>query len=84
MTHSSVLMTTKAELLEDVVQTNLMGTMWACQIMSKTMIRQKSSFRPGGMSIINIASLLGLKGGRGAVAYAASKAGVLGEDSFGS
>lgn len=32
----------------------------------------------GGPVIINIASLLGLSGGFGAVAYAASKAGVLG------
>ena len=34
----------------------------------------------GGLGcIINVASLLGLKGGRGSAAYAASKAGVIGE-----
>lgn len=33
---------------------------------------------PGSLCIINISSLLGIKGGFGATAYAASKAGVLG------
>jgi NAD(P)-dependent dehydrogenase (short-subunit alcohol dehydrogenase family) len=33
-------------------------------------------------SIINVASLLGLKGGRGSAAYAASKAGVIGNFSW--
>lgn len=32
--------------------------------------------------IINVASLLGLKGGKGSTAYAASKAGVIGELNF--
>jgi len=35
--------------------------------------------RRGAGCIINVASLLGLKGGTGSVGYAASKAGVVGE-----
>lgn len=34
-----------------------------------------------GGCIINVASLLGLKGGKGSAAYAASKAGVIGKSS---
>jgi len=79
MTHSSLLVTTKPELLEQVVQTNLIGTMWGCQIVSKVMMRQRREESNTGC-IINVASLLGMKGGRGSTAYAASKAGVLGRE----
>lgn len=79
MTHSSLLVTTKPELLEQVVQTNLIGTMWGCQIVSKVMMRQRREKSNTGC-IINVASLLGMKGGRGSTAYAASKAGVLGRE----
>lgn len=75
--HSSLLVTTKPELLEQVVRTNLMGTMWGCQVMAKVMVRQRREAGDTGC-IINVASLLGVKGGRGSTAYAASKAGVLG------
>lgn len=64
-----------------------MGTMMACRTMGKNMMALK-----GGESfcsvlilvlkisgcIINVASLLGQKGGKGSAAYAASKAGVIG------
>ena len=60
--------------LESIVQTNLMGTMWACREVSKWMKKG----REGPASIINISSLLGVQGGRGASAYSASKAGVIG------
>lgn len=65
-------MSTKAEQLEDIVQTNLMGPIWACKYMSKNMIRRKSG------CIVNVGSLLGSKGGIGSSVYAASKAGILG------
>ena len=62
---------------EQVIQTNLMGTIWGCQIIAKAMIRQRRE--PSNTAcIINVASLLGVKGGRGSTVYAASKAGVLG------
>ncbi|RDW75091.1 hypothetical protein BP6252_06233 [Coleophoma cylindrospora] len=74
ITHYSLLATTKQQLLEEVVQTNLMGTLYGCKVALKGMLRGKR----GDASIINIASLLGMKGGRGNAAYAASKAGVIG------
>lgn len=72
-------MTTKPELLEQVVQTNLMGTIWGCQVMAKVMMRQRREPSNTGC-IINVSSLLGVKGGVGSTAYAASKAGVLGAE----
>ncbi|KAI9844940.1 MAG: hypothetical protein M1838_001972 [Thelocarpon superellum] len=70
--HYSLLMATKPELVERVVRTNLMGPVWAGQIVGRNMVRRRKG------CIINISSLLGVKGGKGSVAYAASKAGLLG------
>ena len=75
--HSSLLVTTTSELVEDVIQTNLMGTIWGCQVVARAMVRQRRQAHNTGC-IINVASLLGMKGGKGSTAYAASKAGVLG------
>ncbi|MCJ1288087.1 hypothetical protein MMC26_007440 [Xylographa opegraphella] len=75
--HSSLLVTTKCQTAEHVIQTNLMGSIWGCQIIGKAMMRQCR--KPSNTAcIINVASLLGVKGGRGSTVYAASKAGVLG------
>ena len=51
-----------------------MGTMLGCKIVGKTMLGNKD-----GGCIINVASLLGLKGGKGSAGYVASKAGVIGK-----
>ncbi|KAI9650569.1 hypothetical protein NHQ30_000587 [Ciborinia camelliae] len=59
LTHASPLITTSPSLIEEVLQTNLMGTIWGCKVIGKDMLRRR-------------------EGGRGSVAYAASKAGVLG------
>jgi NAD(P)-dependent dehydrogenase (short-subunit alcohol dehydrogenase family) len=67
-----LLVATQEEQIERVLQTNLMGTIWACQIVAKSMMRRKKG------CIVNISSLLGVKGGKGSAAYAASKAGILG------
>lgn len=75
-THYSLLTNTKAEQLEQVVQTNLMGTIWSCKYMVKNMMRRKTG------CIMNVASLLGLKGGTGSTVYAASKAGIIGKCNF--
>lgn len=73
ITHSSLLATTPADTIADVLNTNLLGTILACQAMSSQMVRRR-----GGV-IVNIGSVLGLeKPGVGATAYAASKAGVVG------
>ncbi|KYK55293.1 3-ketoacyl- reductase [Drechmeria coniospora] len=54
--------------LASILDTNLLATMLVCKY---------AKVRPGGC-IINIASLMATKGGLGATAYAASKAGVVG------
>ncbi|KAH8601230.1 hypothetical protein B0O99DRAFT_648632 [Bisporella sp. PMI_857] len=74
ITHYSPLFVTSPELLEEVVKTNLTGTMYGCRFMGRAMMGRKGD----GGCIINVASLLGLKGGMGSVGYAASKAGVIG------
>ncbi|KAG9246646.1 hypothetical protein BJ878DRAFT_533094 [Calycina marina] len=71
VTHASPLFVTGTQCLEEVVRTNLMGTMLGCRVVGRGMLR-------GGGCIINVASLLGLKGGTGSAVYAASKAGVIG------
>jgi NAD(P)-dependent dehydrogenase (short-subunit alcohol dehydrogenase family) len=77
LTHASPFVTTTAALVEDVLDSNLKGTLWGCQVIAKNMMRQRR--KAGDTScIINVSSLLGLKGGKGSVVYAASKAGVIG------
>jgi NADP-dependent 3-hydroxy acid dehydrogenase YdfG len=75
ITHYSPLFATTEELLEKIVHTNLMGTMLGCKAMGKAMMGNAN-----GGCIINVASLLGLKGGRGSAGYVASKAGVIGKE----
>ncbi|KAL2068867.1 hypothetical protein VTL71DRAFT_15205 [Oculimacula yallundae] len=72
ITHYSPLFVTSPALLDEVLRTNLMGTMMGCRALGKGMLGRK------GGCIINVASLLGIKGGKGSSAYAASKAGVVG------
>ena len=80
ISHSSLLVATKAELVQEVVQTNLMGSIWACRAVAKAMIGQRRKAENTGC-IINVASLLGSKGGKGSTVYSASKAGILGKES---
>lgn len=54
-----------------IIKTNLYGTFYACRDVLRGMIEQKSG------SIINIASVAGIKGPPGLGAYAASKGGVI-------
>ncbi|KAL5594001.1 hypothetical protein BROUX41_001054 [Berkeleyomyces rouxiae] len=72
---NSLLMRAPEEDLLAVVNTNLVGTMLACKYFSRALARASVE---GDSCIINVSSLLALLGGRGASAYAASKAGVLG------
>ncbi|KAH8816257.1 hypothetical protein F5884DRAFT_215080 [Xylogone sp. PMI_703] len=72
VTQYSALFATKPELIEELLHTNLQGTIWGCQIFGKKMLRRRDG------CIINVASLLGIKGGKGSTVYAASKAGVIG------
>ncbi|OTA02872.1 hypothetical protein A9Z42_0033110 [Trichoderma parareesei] len=68
ITQTSLLMRTSDEHLSDIVDTNLLATILVCK---------HAKMRPNGC-IINVSSLMGTKGGLGATAYAASKAGVIG------
>jgi 2-deoxy-D-gluconate 3-dehydrogenase len=54
-----------------VIDTNLTGTFYCCREVGRVMIEQKAG------SIINIASVAGVKGPPGLGAYAASKGGVI-------
>lgn len=83
VTHSSLLVRTEPEDLERVLSTNLTATVWAVRYLIKRKFMRGGRGKDKGERawssvIINIASLLGLQGGRGAAAYAASKAGLLG------
>ncbi len=73
LTHASFLVRTQKETADEIINTNLMGTILGC----KSMLKSSMVPRRQGC-IINVASLLALRGGRGAAVYAASKAGVLG------
>jgi 2-deoxy-D-gluconate 3-dehydrogenase len=54
-----------------IIETNLTGTFYCCRDVARLMIEEKSG------SIINIASVAGVKGPPGLGAYAASKGGVI-------
>lgn len=74
VSQNQVFLRTREEEWDKVLDTNLTGTMLGCRYAARQMLRVKS-----GGCIVNISSLLAIRGGKGAVAYAASKAGVLGE-----
>lgn len=83
VTHSSLLMAMREESIHEIIDINLKGTIFACQAVSKAMIRSKHGQsgvqKKKNLCIINISSLLATHGGRGSSVYSASKAGVLGE-----
>jgi 3-oxoacyl-[acyl-carrier protein] reductase len=56
----------------DVVDVNLSGAFWCLREASRVMVEQKSG------AIINIASIVGIRGGVGNANYAAAKAGLIG------
>lgn len=62
----------KLEDWESVLRINLTGTFLVSQIVSSDMIRKRAG------SIINLSSIVGLRGQGGQVNYAASKAGLIG------
>ena len=62
---------------EKVIATNLTGTFMFCQAAARQMIKQNATNGKKGGKIIITASVGGLIGGKGVVAYGASKAGCL-------
>ncbi|USP74248.1 uncharacterized protein yc1106_01522 [Curvularia clavata] len=83
ITQTKLFSTLDESAMENIINTNLTALMQGTKFLlrngylrgSSSSKQEKEDFSP---TIINVASLLGLHGGYGAVAYAASKAGVLG------
>ncbi|KAI8073829.1 carbonyl reductase family member 4 [Gongronella butleri] len=69
----SLLVQLKDDDLQEIINTNLLGTMRVSQHVAKAMMRK----RQGGC-IINVSSVVGLQGNIGQCAYSASKAGLIG------
>lgn len=89
VTQGSLFVSTDASRIQDIVDTNLTGLMVGTRFLlrgryfgsaarGKGVPEGADGGRDSSRCIINVASLLATHGGHGAVAYAASKAGVLG------
>ncbi|KAK7204499.1 hypothetical protein BZA70DRAFT_239819 [Myxozyma melibiosi] len=61
------------EEIEDIVFTNLMGTIYSCRTFARSMMRSRTE-----KSILNISSVLSSRAGRGSSIYAACKGGIEG------
>lgn len=72
ITRDKLLMRMSEEDFDSVVDTNLKGSFYFLKAVSAVMVKQKSG------SIINLSSIVGVKGNPGQVNYCASKAGVIG------
>nr|XP_054341137.1 3-oxoacyl-[acyl-carrier-protein] reductase isoform X6 [Pongo pygmaeus] len=68
----SLLVRTKTEDMVSQLHTNLLGSMLTCKAAMRTMIQQQ------GGSIVNVGSIVGLKGNSGQSVYSASKGGLVG------
>ena len=72
ITRDGLLMTMKEADFDAVVDTNLRGTFLCMKAVARQMMRQRYG------RIVNLSSVVGLRGNAGQVNYAASKAGVVG------
>ncbi len=72
VTRDNILLRMSEEEFDTVIETNLRGTYLCMKKVSRQMLRQKYG------RIINISSIVGLRGNPGQVNYSASKAGVIG------
>ena len=72
ITRDGLLMMMKDEDFDAVIDTNLKGTFLCMKAVSRLMMRQRYG------RIVNLSSVVGLRGNAGQVNYAASKAGVIG------
>lgn len=68
--YDNLLLRTKPEEMENTVSTNLVGAMYTSQAVFKHMLKKRHGV------IINIGSVVGMKGNTGQCVYAASKAGM--------
>jgi NAD(P)-dependent dehydrogenase (short-subunit alcohol dehydrogenase family) len=76
ISQTSHLVRTPSDQIDRILRTNLTGTILGCKAMARAMLGPRKDGHTA--CIINVSSLLGVKGGQGATVYAASKAGVLG------
>ena len=72
ITRDGLLMTMKEADFDAVLDANLKGSFLCMKAVSRTMLKQRSG------RMINVSSVVGLRGNAGQVNYAASKAGVIG------
>ncbi|CAN5604010.1 3-oxoacyl-[acyl-carrier-protein] reductase [soil metagenome] len=72
ITKDNLLMRMNEEMWDEVINTNLKSVFNTVKAATKTFMKQKSG------SIINMTSVVGLKGNAGQANYAASKAGIIG------
>ena len=72
ITRDMLMMKMSPEDFKTVIDTNLNGTFYCTKAVTPLMIKQKSG------TIINLSSVVGVKGNPGQVNYAASKAGIIG------
>lgn len=72
ITRDNLLMRMKEEEFDQVIETNLRGTFLCMKAVSRLMMKQRSG------RIINLASVVALRGNAGQTNYCASKAGVIG------
>ncbi|KAJ4921120.1 hypothetical protein JOQ06_013902 [Pogonophryne albipinna] len=68
----SLLLRTPPDLMVSMLHTNLLGSMLTCRVALRSMLR------PPGGAIVNIGSVVGLKGNAGQSVYSASKSGLQG------
>ncbi|WP_455126860.1 3-oxoacyl-[acyl-carrier-protein] reductase [Pseudoramibacter alactolyticus] len=72
ITRDNLIMMTKPEDFDAVIATNLRGAFLCTKAVSRLMMKQRYG------RIVNLSSVVGLRGNAGQTAYAASKAGIIG------
>lgn len=72
ITRDGLLIMMKESDFDDVISTNLKGTFLCMKVVARQMMKQRYG------RIVNLSSVVGLRGNAGQVNYAASKAGVIG------
>ncbi|EDN99523.1 predicted protein [Sclerotinia sclerotiorum 1980 UF-70] len=60
LTHASPLITTSPSLIENILQTNLMGTIWGCKVIGKDMLSRREGGRGSAAYAASKAGVLGL------------------------
>lgn len=80
MSQGSLLTKTTVDQVDDILNTNLRSAVLGSKFIGKEMVRRPKGERlDGACNIINVSSVMAMRGGTGASVYAASKAGLLGK-----